>query len=288
MNWMNGTCDTQRKGICNYGQKRGCNMDVNYKLIIVGGIRRTGTNFINFCFFLHPDILSTIFGAFKQTFIKSSLHTNENMNYSEFRNHTIKSYKVSEGHRPYAHQIDIPGLGEYFDEKAKIDNEFKCITFKGDFAESQCSHIVERLEFPVLFIYLARNCLDRFISENRFFRPNTGLDAKVFVQQTKDSLDGVSKIKKLNNVTFKVRTVFNSHEQTREWFSDIMAEIGLPLSEWQKKFLEKQRRVSASGGAPFNAEERQPFLERLYAVPDYESVSKEYEKLCREDETITR
>lgn len=260
-------------------------MDVNYKLIIVGGIRRTGTNFVNFCFFLHPDILATIFGAFKQTFIK---HTNKNMNWSEFRNYIIKSYEVSEGHRPYAHRIDVPGLGEYFDEKVKIKDAFKCITFKGDFAESQCSHIVQRLEFPVLFIYLARDFSDRFVSENRFFQPNTGLDAKVFVQQTKDSLDGVSKIKKLNNVTFKVRTVFNSHEKTREWFSNILTEMGLPLSEWQKKYLEKPRRIAASGGPPFNAEKRRPFLEKLYAVPDYESVSKEYEKLCQEDETIVK
>ena len=254
---------------------------MSYKLIIVGGTRRTGTNFINFCFFLHPDILSTIFGPL--------LHINKRMNWLDYCNYTIENYKEgAEFDRPFVTRIeDMPGIIEYFDERVKKGNEFKCIEFKGDFAESRCPHIIERLDFPVLFIYLARNISDRFISENRFFQPNIPpVDATIFVKQTKDSLDGVSKIKKLDNVTFKVRTVFKSHEETQKWFSDIMAEIGLPLSEWQKKFLEKQRRIAVSGGAPFNIAKRWPFLESLYAVPDYESVSKEYDKLCQEDETI--
>jgi len=228
---------------------------------------------MHFCFGLHPDILTTSIGPFT--------HINNRMNWLQFRNYMIESYIEPE--KQYSSRVDkesqIPGLEEYYYESMiKIKNEFECIEFKGDFAEFH-SNVLERLDFPVLFIYLFRNFSDRFLSENNWFHPN--MNPAEFIQLTKQSLAGVDKIKTLSNVDFRLQTVFSSHDETREWFSSIMAEIGLPLSEWQKKYLEKRRRIAISCPrlVEIGPNETQITLDRLYAAPDYEAVSKEYGEL---------
>jgi len=250
---------------------------MEHKIIQIGGMRRTGTNYLNFFFQLHPDILS-----FHTPDIRGMKLTNE-ITHEEFYNYWLHEY--NKGSRWHLDNFDGDKSFENY-VASKKNRDFKLVSFKHDFGE-KFAPLVNFVRVPSLFLYCTRPLNETYRSEVRYFRrardiESLLIDAQRFIAYVKSSINMANNIiNQLGNLTFLPIKICGSNQERIRSLVEVMEEYTeVGLHEMQRKFLEDENKIEVSR-VTLTKQEEGNIEKALLSVSNYQSVIQEYEQLTR-------
>lgn len=224
------------------------------RIIITGGMERSGTNYTNYCMFLHPKV--------------------KLVNYP-----TPNAVTEGTGYKELArmHKEDIPlpevlkGITQFENyHKAQLARtDFEGVCFKYDRAEEWVAERINNFKDKVLFIYcykpfdLLYNSYKNWSSEEK--------PATDFVRKLKGSVEAVSNLlrySKEGKMLFTTMCVTEPMESIRWRFVTIIQNLlELEVSPMQELFLNERRVV----GGTFPRQVGGRILEELYQVePEFD------------------
>ena len=232
---------------------------MNYKMVYIIGVQRSGTSSLAHLLSYNDNILSCLHVApFFET-------------YNQFKTFLIDS----KGHwaSPKTEFYNISPFSDYQDRKKKrID--FPCLCVKND--EGEFAYIDKFVNMDgtgkVLLIYNVRDSLfSTYKSWVRWQKKDMSIGFEIRVRRSFEYMNKIFPLVESGLVDLCCFSFFCEHEVMKERARKLMNTIGFPLSNMQERFLDAKIKVARTRGK-YDRE----LVNMYYDIPNIEILEENY------------
>lgn len=232
-------------------------------IISIGGMQRSGTNFINYVMFLHHDL--------KVVNYPIPHKVKPGMNYKEIAELNFQPFPLPPGAKE---------IGSVFSEYHNVQESkrvFNGVCFKSDRGECWLKDVLGDLVGPRLFIFCGRPIEDLIYSWKTVYNDFT---EEKFLSDLMETIESAEKLRNDSRVMFSGASIAYSMDVIRSRFGDIHSMVNLKMNHYQELFLSKRIKVNAIAG--LRDRTRKELIDPFYDIePDFDSWMERYELLWR-------
>ena len=251
------------------------------KIIATGGLSRSGTNYCNYFFFLHPRIKPI--GYLSQYDLEKWRELFGPMDIEFIHKKWTKTIKPAP--TPFFKELRWDdSLGPEFEKFHQFQNEkqeFDAICFKADFGENWFHRLLPKQKDRALVIYCIRDPIKIYQSWKKWGRYKNKRIAKQWFEAFENTInDSYLYLRYSENGLLDFMPIYlgHSHEEIfRRLTYALNHYVGMDLGDLQAKFMEKRRPLVTNLGLCDITQSEDELLKEILEVgPDFEELKEKY------------